>query len=106
MFQVIDMHCDTIPALQWKEKQEHLADADLQINLCGSEYWEWTNRAEHTEVFNEQADVGFAAGIPGCGGQLGDGRFALFLPGEYHKPSCRSDSCAHVRKAVVKIEMA
>ena len=28
MFQVIDMHCDTIPALQWKEKQEHLADAD------------------------------------------------------------------------------
>ena len=33
MFQVIDMHCDTIPALQWKEKQEHLADADLQINL-------------------------------------------------------------------------
>ena len=33
MFQVIDMHCDTIPALQWKEKQEHLADADLQVNL-------------------------------------------------------------------------
>ena len=32
MFQVIDMHCDTIPALQWKEKQEHLADADLQIS--------------------------------------------------------------------------
>ena len=28
MFQVIDMHCDTIPALQWKEKQEHLG--------CGS----------------------------------------------------------------------
>mgnify|MGYP000575734227 CR=1 FL=1 len=26
MFQVIDMHCDTIPALQWKEKQERLAD--------------------------------------------------------------------------------
>lgn len=84
----------------------HRRYADLQINLCGSEYWEWTNRAEHTEVFNEQADVGFAEGIPGCGGQLGDGRFALFLPGEYHKPSCRSDRCAHVRKAVVKIEMA
>lgn len=65
-----------------------------------------SNRAEHTEVFNEKADVGFAAGMPGCGGQLGDGRFALFLPGEYHKPSCRSDRCAHVRKAVVKIEMA
>lgn len=84
----------------------HRRYADLQINLCGSEYWEWTNRAEHTEVFNEKADVGFAEGIPGCGGQLGDGRFALFLPGEYHKPSCRSDRCAHVRKAVVKIEMA
>ena len=36
MFQVIDMHCDTIPALQWKEKQEHLADADLQIKRAAA----------------------------------------------------------------------
>mgnify|MGYP000167020312 CR=1 FL=1 len=34
MFQVIDMHCDTIPALQWKEKlRSILRIADLQINL-------------------------------------------------------------------------
>lgn len=46
MFQVIDMHCDTIPALQWKEKQEHLADADLQINLIS-----WKRAAASASAF-------------------------------------------------------
>ena len=32
-------------------------------------------------------------------------RFALFLPGEPHKPSCRTPRCDKLRKAVVKIEM-
>lgn len=36
---------------------------------------------------------------------LGAGRFALFLPGEPHKPSCRTPGCDRLRKAVVKIEM-
>lgn len=79
--------------------------ADLQINMIGSEYWEWTDRAEWKEEFSEDTDIGLGEGPMRCGGMLGEGRFVLFLPGEFHKPSCISPVSAHVRKAVVKIEM-
>ena len=52
-----------------------------------------------------EGDCGLAAGRSRCGGTLGDGSFALFLPEEFHKPSCKNGSHTHVRKAVVKIEM-
>ena len=56
----------------------HRRYADLQIDLTGAEH---------------------------VGGVLGGGRFAIFFPGELHKPSCKSEGCNHVRKAVVKILM-
>ena len=87
------------------EYEYHKRYADLQINISGSEYWEWTDKAELTNVFQEASDCGLAAGDSKCGGKLGDGRFALFLPEEFHKPSCKNGTCTHVRKAVVKIEM-
>lgn len=83
----------------------HHLYADLQIDLTGSEYWAWTLTAQPTAPFDGQADCGFAAGPEQSSGLLGEGRFALFLPGEYHKPSCISPGCTHLRKAVVKIRM-
>ena len=83
----------------------HHLYADLQIDLTGSEYWAWTTRAEATGPFDETADCGFAAGPEESSGLLGEGRFALFLPGEYHKPSCISPVSDALRKAVVKIRM-
>ena len=77
----------------------------MQIDISGSEYWEWTDKAEFTDTFQEASDCGLAAGRSRCGGTLGDGSFALFLPEEFHKPSCKNGSHTHVRKAVVKIEM-
>ena len=83
----------------------HRLYADLQIDLTGSEYWAWTFRAEPTGPFDPAADCGFAAGPEQSSGLLGEGRFALFLPGEYHKPSCISPASETLRKAVVKIRM-
>ncbi len=83
----------------------HHLYADLQIDLAGSEYWAWTTRATPTTPFDPAADCGFAAGPEQSSGLLGEGRFALFLPGEYHKPSCISPVSRQVRKAVVKIRM-
>ena len=60
----------------------HRRYADLQINLTG-----------------------FKSGAEHAGSVLGGGRFAIFFPGELHKPSCKSEGCDHVRKAVVKILM-
>lgn len=83
----------------------HRRYADLQIDLTGGEYWGWTADAEPQGAFSAEADVGFAVGPEHSSGVLGGGRFALFLPGEYHKPSCIHGDCTALRKAVIKIEM-
>lgn len=98
------MDADLRPA-EGADFEVHHLYADLQIDLTGSEYWAWTTRAEPTGAFDETADCGFAAGPEQSSGLLGEGRFALFLPGEYHKPSCISPESRAVRKAVVKIRM-
>ena len=80
--------------------------ADLQINITGSEYWELTMEGRPAAEFDEAADIGFVSGPAHSMGILGNGRFALFLPYEFHKPSCISSVSSHVRKAVVKIEIS
>lgn len=98
------MEADLRPA-QGAEFEYHRRYADLQIDLIGSEFWEWAVCSESTEPFNTQTDIGFVCTDAQASGILGDARFALFLPGELHKPSCIHGDCTHVRKAVVKIEM-
>lgn len=83
----------------------HRRYADLQLDLTGGEHWGWAVRGTEEKPFDEAGDIGFVTGPEEAGGTLGDERFALFLPGEPHKPSCRTPDCDRLRKAVVKIEM-
>ena len=83
----------------------HLRYADLQIDLTGREHWGWASAGKDAGAFDEAADCGFKSGPEHTGGTLGEGRFAIFFPGELHKPSCKTPDCEHVRKAVVKILM-
>ena len=83
----------------------HRRYADLQIDLSGSEHWGWASEGRHEGEFSTESDVGFASGPEHAGGELGEGRFVIFFPGELHKPSCKTPGCDHVRKAVVKILM-
>lgn len=83
----------------------HRRYADLQIDLTGGEHWGWAAAGTPQGDFDPQADIGFATGPEQASGTLGEGRFALFLPGEPHKPSCIQGGCTALRKAVVKIEM-
>jgi len=84
----------------------HKKYADLQINITGGEYWECTLSGETAEEYSEERDCGLMTGTPTCTGTLGNGRFAVFFPMEYHKPSCINGDCTHVRKAVIKIEVS
>lgn len=83
----------------------HRRYADLQIDLSGGEHWGWASEGKREGEFSTESDVGFASGPEHAGGELGEGRFVIFFPGELHKPSCKSEGCDHVRKAVVKILM-
>lgn len=84
----------------------HRRYADLQIDLTGGERWGWADAAQPAGDYDPAADCGFSAGPERAGGILGEGRFVLFLPGELHKPSCQTEHCARLRKAVIKILMA
>lgn len=83
----------------------HRRYADLQIDLSGGEHWGWASESRPEGEFSTESDVGFASGPEHAGGELGEGRFVIFFPGELHKPSCKTPGCDHVRKAVVKILM-
>ena len=83
----------------------HRRYADLQIDLSGGEHWGWASEGKPEVEFSTESDVGFASGPEHAGGELGEGRFVIFFPGELHKPSCKTPGCDHVRKAVVKILM-
>ena len=83
----------------------HRRYADLQIDLSGSEHGGWASVGQPAGEFSTESDVGFASGPEHAGGELGEGRFVIFFPGELHKPSCKTPGCDHVRKAVVKILM-
>ena len=84
----------------------HKKYADLQIDLTGAEHWGWTAAGTPEGGFDAEADCGFVSGAEQASGILGEGRFAIFFPGEAHKPSCMTEDCKKVHKAVVKIEMA
>mgnify|MGYP002724179125 CR=1 FL=1 len=83
----------------------NVMDADLQIDLTGSEHLGWASEGTEQGEFDEENDFGLRTGPEHCGMTLGEGRFAVFFPGELHKPSCKTPGCDHVRKAVVKILM-
>ena len=83
----------------------HRLYADLQIDLTGSEHLGWASEGTEQGEFDEENDFGLRTGPEHCGMTLGEGRFAVFFPGELHKPSCKTPGCDHVRKAVVKILM-
>ena len=83
----------------------HRRYADLQIDLTGSEHLGWASEGTEQGEFDEENDFGLRTGPEHCGMTLGGGRFAVFFPGELHKPSCKTPGCDHVRKAVVKILM-
>ena len=59
----------------------------------------------HDGECSTECDVGFASGPEHAGGELGEGRFVIFFPGELHRPGVEMPGCDRVRKAVVKIKM-
>ena len=83
----------------------HRRYADLQIDLTGSEHLGWASEGTEQGEFDEKNDFGLRTGPEHCGMTLGGGRFAVFFPGELHRPGVEMPGCDRVRKAVVKIKM-
>ena len=70
------------------EYEYHKRYADLQIDISGSEYWEWTDKAEFTDTFQEASDCGLAAGRSRCGGRISQTKLQKRITHTCEKSSC------------------
>jgi YhcH/YjgK/YiaL family protein len=89
--------------------ESHRRYADFQFLLAGKEtiYWSPGTALTLEGAFDEERDIGFyrspAPSAPVASLTLEPGLFAVFMPGEAHKPSCLAGGPAAVRKVVVKV---
>lgn len=84
--------------------ETHQRYIDLQTDLAGYELFEVSlGEMKVTKPYDEAADIAFGTADTSVAGMLCEGRFALFLAGEPHKPTLKAQGCGKVKKAVFKI---
>ncbi len=85
--------------------EAHRRYADVQMILGGSErmgYQPYTGQTV-SEPYNPDKDVEFFVGTGGSELLLNPGDFAIFLPGELHRPDCPTAKGPLSRKMVIKV---
>lgn len=101
---ILVQHVATEPA-DVRRFESHQRYADIQILREGSEVMQWTPVEKLTPAgdYNPEKDVRHYKNAEACSDvRVGAGEFALFLPGDGHKPLCADGQPAAVRKFVVK----
>ena len=105
MYYMIQRYTTRDPVISCYEM--HRKYADIQYLVSGKEMILGSSGPlEEAEPFREEADIGlFRDGRVDTVSYLTAGTFALYLPGEYHKPSLHPDGKTPtlVEKIVVKI---
>lgn len=89
-----------------KRPETHRRYADIQAVIEGEEIIEWLPAAGLVidTPYVEDNDIAFYRDVPGATPLvMRPGFFAVFYPGDAHKPGCVSASPAAVRKIVVKV---
>ncbi|MGG7668136.1 N-acetylneuraminate anomerase [Yersinia sp. J1] len=99
------MEFDTQPA-ESKKAEMHLVYADVQLLIRGVEGIEYSTQtpSEHLEPYQAEDDYQLIAEIPDKSQlRMFPGMFAVFLPGEPHKPGCQIIGSGTIKKLVVKV---
>ena len=82
----------------------HSRYMDLQMDLEGAELCEVAlGDVEEAEPYDEEKDFALWNGAASAALVLGEGRFAVFMVEEPHKPAIKAQGCDKVKKAVFKI---
>ncbi|BFI65744.1 hypothetical protein okayama3_13290 [Yersinia pseudotuberculosis] len=99
------MAFDTQPA-ESKKAELHRTYADVQLLISGIEGIEYSTLTptEHLEPYHSDDDYQLIADIPDKSQlHMLPGMFAVFLPGEPHKPGCQIAGSGAIKKVVVKV---
>ena len=84
--------------------ETHSRYMDLQMDLDGVELCEVAlGDMEPVCAYDEEKDMATWNGAVSAGLVLGEGRFAVFMVEEPHKPTVKAEGCDKVKKAVFKI---
>ncbi len=100
---------DSTDSLEKRRAEYHAKYLDIQIVLQGEEGMTFSNLPAGKPDIDALADkdIAFlAAGAQEKQFVMQAGDFVVYYPGEVHKPLCAVGAPAHVRKAVVKIDVA
>ncbi|AHM75218.1 N-acetylneuraminate anomerase [Yersinia hibernica] len=99
------MEFATQPA-ESKKAEMHQTYADVQLLISGIEGIEYSvlTPTEQLEPYHADDDYQLIADIPDKSQlHMRPGMFAVFLPGEPHKPGCQIAGSSTIKKAVVKV---
>ncbi|MEH5010790.1 N-acetylneuraminate anomerase [Phytobacter diazotrophicus] len=99
------MQFSTQPAEQ-KKAELHAHYIDIQLLLAGEEriLYGIPGSARQCDDWHVEDDYQLCAAI--CDGQvvtLTPGMFAIFMPGEPHKPGCMVGTAQEIKKVVIKV---
>lgn len=84
--------------------ETHTRYMDLQMDLDGVELCEVAlGEVTEAEPYDEERDCAAYHGNTSAAMVLGEGRFAVFMVEEPHKPTIKAEGCEKVKKAVFKI---
>ncbi len=85
--------------------EAHRRYLDIQYVARGREiiYWAPEPGLPVIQEYDPDGDILFLDGEPQAELRVGTGSFALFLPGDAHKPRCRWEASEEVRKLVLKV---
>ncbi|SMC22216.1 biofilm protein TabA [Andreprevotia lacus DSM 23236] len=92
---------------QDKKPEAHREHADIQLLLAGNERYGMAPPAPESCIVEDRRDTHdiafYAAPADEVFFDLQPGMFAVFFPGELHRPCCAVAEAQPIRKAVVKI---
>lgn len=99
------MTFDTAPP-QSKRYEQHCKYLDIQVLLSGEERIDFGPKgaAVEPDTYHEDEDYLLCDAVSPCQTlHMQPGMFAIFLPGEPHKPGCISEAAQTISKAVIKV---
>ncbi|MEM6160486.1 N-acetylneuraminate anomerase [Erwinia sp. P6884] len=86
--------------------EQHRHYLDIQILLSGQERIDFgpTGAASEPDLYHDEEDYQLCQAIMPCQTMhMLPGMFAIFLPGEPHKPGCISEAAQAIHKMVIKV---
>lgn len=97
------MEADTTPS-EGRSFETHSRYMDLQTDIDGVELCEVAlGEVTPAQPYDTERDFALWNGSVSAAMVMGEGRFAVFMVEEPHKPAIKAEGCSKVKKAVFKI---